>query len=54
VNASSPFTNDRYDEESYAEAEGTELSRVHITRTNSPIGEFVRDIRRNSPNVARS
>jgi hypothetical protein len=33
VNASSPFTNDRYDEESYAEADGTELSRVHITRT---------------------
>jgi hypothetical protein len=33
VNASSPFTNDRYDEEPYAEAEGTELSRVHISRT---------------------
>jgi hypothetical protein len=33
VNASSPFTNDRYDEESYAEAEGVELSRVHIKRT---------------------
>ena len=33
MNASSPFTNDRYDEEPYAEAEGTELSRVHISRT---------------------
>jgi hypothetical protein len=33
VNASSPFTNDRYDEEPYAQAEGTELSRVHISRT---------------------
>jgi hypothetical protein len=33
VNASAPFTNDRYDEESYAEAEGVELSRVHISRT---------------------
>jgi hypothetical protein len=33
VNASAPFTNDRYDEESYAEADGVELSRVHITRT---------------------
>ena len=33
MNASAPFTNDRYDEESYAEAEGVELSRVHITRT---------------------
>jgi hypothetical protein len=33
VNASSPFTNDRYDEEPYAEADGTELSRVHISRT---------------------
>jgi hypothetical protein len=33
VNASSPFTNDRYDEEAYAQADGTELSRVHITRT---------------------
>jgi Protein of unknown function (DUF3224) len=33
VNASAPFTNDRYDEEPYAEAEGTELSRVHISRT---------------------
>jgi hypothetical protein len=33
VNASAPFTNDRYDEEAYAEAEGVELSRVHITRT---------------------
>ena len=33
MNASAPFTNDRYDEEGYAEAEGIELSRVHITRT---------------------
>jgi hypothetical protein len=33
VNASAPFTNDRYDEEPYAEAEGAELSRVHISRT---------------------
>ncbi|MGA8217185.1 MAG: DUF3224 domain-containing protein [Solirubrobacterales bacterium] len=33
MNASAPFTNYRYDEESYAEAEGTELSRVHISRT---------------------
>ena len=30
-----PFTNDRYDEEAYAEAEGVELSRVHISRTFS-------------------
>jgi hypothetical protein len=35
VNASSPFTNDRYDEEPYAEAEGAELARVHISRTFS-------------------
>jgi hypothetical protein len=33
VNASAPFTNDRYDEEAYAEAGGVELSRVHISRT---------------------
>jgi Protein of unknown function (DUF3224) len=33
VNASAPFTNDRYDEEAYAEADGVELSRVHISRT---------------------
>jgi hypothetical protein len=33
VNASSPFTNERYDEEAYAEADGVELSRVHISRT---------------------
>jgi Protein of unknown function (DUF3224) len=33
VNASAPFTNDRYDEETYAEAGGVELSRVHISRT---------------------
>jgi hypothetical protein len=35
VHASAPFTNDRYEEESYAEAEGVELSRVHISRTFS-------------------
>jgi Protein of unknown function (DUF3224) len=35
VNARAPFTNDRYDEESYAEADGVELSRVHISRTFS-------------------
>jgi len=33
LNASAPFSNDRYDEEAYAEAEGVELSRVHISRT---------------------
>jgi hypothetical protein len=33
VNASAPFTNDRYDEEPYGEADGAELSRVHISRT---------------------
>jgi hypothetical protein len=33
VDASSPFTNDRYDEESYGESEGTEFSRVRISRT---------------------
>ena len=33
MNASAPFTNDRYDEEAYAEADGVELSRVHIART---------------------
>jgi hypothetical protein len=33
LNASAPFTNDRYDEEPYAEADGVELSRVHISRT---------------------
>ena len=33
MNASAPFTNDRYDEEGYAEADGVELSRVHISRT---------------------
>lgn len=33
MNASAPFTNDRYDEEAYGEAEGTELSQVHISRT---------------------
>jgi hypothetical protein len=35
VNASAPFTNDRYDEEPYGEADGTELSQVHISRTFS-------------------
>ena len=35
MNASTPFTNDRYDEEPYAEAEGTDFSRVHISRTFS-------------------
>jgi hypothetical protein len=35
VNASAPFTNNRYDEEPYAESEGTELSRVHISRSFS-------------------
>jgi Protein of unknown function (DUF3224) len=35
VNASSPFTNDRYDEEPYSESEGSEFSRVHISRTFS-------------------
>jgi hypothetical protein len=33
VNASAPFTNDRHDEEPYGQAEGTELSQVHISRT---------------------
>ena len=33
MKASAPFTNDRYDEEPYAEADGTELTRVHIART---------------------
>jgi hypothetical protein len=33
LKASAPFTNDRYDEEPYGEAEGTALSRVHISRT---------------------
>jgi hypothetical protein len=35
VNASAPFTNDRYDEERYGEGEGVELTRVHISRTFS-------------------
>jgi hypothetical protein len=35
VNASAPFTNDRYDEEPYGEGEGVELTRVHISRTFS-------------------
>jgi Protein of unknown function (DUF3224) len=33
LTATAPFTNDRYDEEPYGEAAGTELSRVHISRT---------------------
>jgi hypothetical protein len=33
VNASAQFTNDRYDEEPYGEADGAEVSRVHISRT---------------------
>ena len=33
MRASAPFTNDRYDEQAYAEADGVELSRVHISRT---------------------
>jgi Protein of unknown function (DUF3224) len=35
VNATAPFTNHRYDEEPYGEAEGADISRVHITRTFS-------------------
>jgi uncharacterized protein DUF3224 len=35
VNASAPFTNDRYDDEPYREGEGVELSQVHISRTFS-------------------
>jgi len=35
VNASAPFTNDRYDEEPYRDADGVEVSRVHISRTFS-------------------
>jgi hypothetical protein len=33
MRATAPFANDRYDEEAYAEADGVELSRVHISRT---------------------
>jgi Protein of unknown function (DUF3224) len=33
VHAEAPFTNDRYDEEPYGEAERAEVSRVHISRT---------------------
>jgi hypothetical protein len=33
VNATAPFSNDRYDEERYTEAQGVELSQVHISRT---------------------
>ena len=35
MNASAPFTNDRYDEEPYGDADGVEVSRVHISRTFS-------------------
>ena len=35
MKASAPFTNHRYDEDAYAEADGVELSRVHISRTFS-------------------
>ena len=35
MNASAPFTNDRYDEEPYRDADGVEVSRVHISRTFS-------------------
>lgn len=35
MKASAPFTNDRYDEDAYAEADGVELSRVHISRSFS-------------------
>jgi hypothetical protein len=35
VNTSAPFTNDRYEEESYGESDGIEVSRVQITRTFS-------------------
>jgi hypothetical protein len=35
VNATAPFSNDRYDEEPYGEADGAEVSRVHISRTFS-------------------
>jgi hypothetical protein len=33
VRATAPFTNDRYDEEPYGEAQSAEVSRVHISRT---------------------
>ena len=35
MHADAPFTNDRYDEEPYGEAEGAEVSRVHISRSFS-------------------
>ena len=35
MNASAPFTNDRYDEEPYGNADGAEVSRVHISRAFS-------------------
>jgi hypothetical protein len=38
VNATAPFSNDRYEEEPYGEADGAEVSRVHISRT------FTRDL----------
>ncbi len=33
MNATAPFSNDRYEEEPYGEADGAEVSRVHISRT---------------------
>lgn len=33
MNGSAPFSNNRYEEEAYAEADGVELSRVHVSRT---------------------
>ena len=35
MNASASFTNDRNDEEPYGDADGVEVSRVHISRTFS-------------------
>ena len=35
MNASASFTNDRYDEEPYGNADGAEVSRVHISRAFS-------------------
>ena len=33
MTATAPFTNDRYDEEPYGDADGAEVSRVNISRT---------------------
>lgn len=33
MTATAPFTNDRYDEELYGDADGAEVSRVRISRT---------------------